>query len=128
MVYFHYYRSFTATILLTLIAQSAYTSNQKINEGQNGNIFSLINKQNHRIQLLELRNVRQDEEMNFLKIENSEIRNKMDQMNEKLNEVLQHSNCEPYKAGNTAADVSIPKNHHNEDKRAAQLIPASLLL
>jgi len=66
--------------------------------------------------------------MNFLKIENSEMRNKMDQLNEKLNEVLLRSNCEPYETGNTAADVSIPKNHHNEDKRAARLIPASLLL
>ena len=106
MVYFRYYRSFAATILLTLIAQSAYTSNQIVNEGQNGNIFSLVDKQNHRIQLLKLRNVRWHEEMNFLKIGNSQMRNKMDQLNEKLNEILlQHSNCEPYKAVNTAADV-----------------------
>lgn len=130
--YFHYYCcSFVATIIMTLITQLTLASTQKIDGVmQHGNIYSsLINKQNHRIQLLELRNVRRDEEMSNLKMENSDIRKRMDQMNDKLNEVLMHFNSKPFEAGNTVADVSINSNsHHSKDKRIARLVPASLLL
>lgn len=75
MFYFDFYCSFVVTILLTLLTQFKFAlSTQKIEEVKHEDISSLIEKQNHRIQLNELRNVGRDKEMNFLEMEKYEIR------------------------------------------------------
>ncbi len=121
-------------ISLTFQSQSSFAQQNKKEGTVADDLFSLIKtefeKQNDRIALLELQNRNQDGEIGFLKTDNLQIHNQIDLINgKKLNQDSPNSNIEPLHNydGNTNSDSPLinPKDH---EKRAARLLPLSLLL
>lgn len=86
-------------------------------------------KQNHRINHLELKNINQDEDIDMLKRENSKIHDRIDLINEdykQLNEFIS-TVCDD-KLSHTndyAANAPTPKKQYQQ-KRPARLLPLSL--
>jgi len=89
-------------------------------------------RQNHRITLLEVQNKNQDEDINLLKIDNSQIHGRIDSMNDK---VIHQKNDAGLSHSNNAADgtddtdvIPFTQNWKRKDqKRGARLLPLQLL-
>lgn len=122
------------SILRPHLIQSS-VAQQHHQEQETQDLFSYIKselkQQNDRIALLELQNRNQDEDIGLLKKDNMKIHKQIDLMNgEKLNEIgILNSYHGQLHNNDGKADSDYPSiNPEDHEKRAARLIPLSLLL
>jgi len=93
-----------------------------------------FDKQNNRITLLEVQNKNQDDDINLLKIDNSQIHGRIDSMNDEVIHQQDNDDAGPSHSNNAADGtddndvIPFTQNCKQKDrKRAARLLPLQLL-
>ena len=124
-------------LILPFQQSSTALKHQDHKAGEIPDLLDLIktefDKQNHRITLLEVQNKNQDEDINLLKIDNSQIHGRIDSMNDEV--IHQQDNDAGPSHSNNASDgaddtdvIPFTQNCKRKDqKRGARLLPLQLL-